>query len=288
MTAVIFRSAQIGKSSLKLAQLSSTGIINICSGEEPVPEDATLIFRWGCTGRTHRNNAKFVNLTKAIEWCTNKKQARLDMQAAGVPVPTTWSSQDFVRLCLEEMLDTSAVQFVVRPATHTQGKELFLGDVTQAALTAIDGVYRDGYVSAYVDKVAEYRVFVVSNRIAWVSKTTQPRQEGSIAWNYGNGENVYWSEWPMNVVKAALAAANVSGTDFCAIDVMEDAEGNAYVSECNTAPAQEGTYQPTCVAKCFDYIVTNGKDKFPDPVIPAGTPASRMWRYFIHPAIWSG
>lgn len=286
MSAIIFYSSQIGKSSRKLAPLSTAGIRAVCSGNEPIPADTDLIFRWGCISKTGKNDAKFVNTIKAIDWCCDKKKARLEMQAAGVPVPQTWTGAEFVSLCLQEVLDTDADKFVVRPEHHTQGKQLFVGDVTAAALTA-NNTYRDGYVSEYVEKVAEYRVFVVQGRVAWVNKTEDPG-DGRVAWNYADGENVYWGEWPVNVVQAALAAAKVAeaqGITFCAVDLMVTADGAAYVSELNSAPSQEGTYHPTCVAKCFDYIVANGKDSFPDVVLPEGTAADRAWRWFIHPAV---
>lgn len=282
MSAIIFYSSQIGKSCRKLAPLSTTGITVVCSGEA-VPADANLIFRWGCTGRTHRNDAKFVNTTAAIEWCCDKKTARLEMQAAGVPVPETWTTTEFKLIAGQADGPIGDLDvFVARPEHHTQGKQLHIG--TARMMGWNQQFFNNGYISRYIPKVVEYRVFVVQNRVAWVNKTEDPG-DGRIAWNYADGDNVYWGEWPVNVVQAALAAAKVSKTDFCAVDLMVDTEGKAYVSELNSAPSQEGTYHPTCVAKCFDYIVTNGKQAFPDPVLPEGTAADRAWRWFIHPAV---
>jgi len=282
MSTIIFYSSQIGKSCRKLIPLSGADLTSVCSGED-VPADADLIFRWGCTGRTGRNNAKFVNTTAAIEWCCDKKAARLAMQAAGVPVPETWSTEDFKVLANRADGPINDLdKFVSRPEHHTQGKEMYVN--TARGMGWNQEFFNNGYISRYVPKVAEYRVFVVQNRVAWVNKTEDPG-DGRIAWNYADGDNVYWGEWPVNVVQAALAAAKVSKTDFCAVDLMVTASGAAYVSEVNSAPAQEGTYHPTCVVKCFDYIIANGKQAFPDPVLPEGTPADRAWRWFIHPAV---
>ena len=62
-----------------------------------------------------------------------------------------------------------------------------------------------------------------------------------------------------------MAAAKVSGCDFCGVDVMVDADGKAYVLEVNSAPSQTSEYRQGCVAKAFDYIVQNGKTPITDP-----------------------
>lgn len=281
--AIVFYSAQIGKSCRKLEALSQRGLKSVCSGNDTIARGVNLIFRWGCTGRTGMNDAKFVNTTKAIEWCCDKRGARLAMQAAGVPVPETWTTEEFAIVASDaDRGILSSQKFVARPEHHTQGKQMHVGTALQLAWN--QQFFPGGYISRFIDRVAEYRVFVVSNRVAWVNRTEDPG-DGRMAWNYADGDNVYWGDWPAKVVTAALAAAKVSGTDFCAVDLMVDADGNAYVSEVNTAPGQEGTYHPSCVAKCFDYIIANGKEKFADPVVPEGTPADRAWRWYIHPAV---
>lgn len=287
MTAVILRRKKLGKGSSEgIANLSTTGIKvvrNWESGDWPDPAP-DMVIRWGCTSNTPNGaRQKVLNTAEAIHWCSDKRQGRLDMQAAGVSVPETWTTEAFTADFHQNLLDlTAGNQFVLRPARHAQGRWLSHGCAADIMCDIDRASYIGGYVSRKIDKVAEYRVMVVQNRVAWVAKKT-PGNPEDVAWNVARGgkfDNVRWGEWPMAAVRVALAAAKVSGCDFCGVDVMVDANANAYVLEINSAPSQTSPYRQQCLAKCFDYIVTNGKQHFPDNVITS-------WKNAIHPAVWS-
>lgn len=240
------------------------------------PENpADFCFRWGCTSTVRAD--VIVNTARSIHWCADKRQGRLDMQAAGVPVPETWTLENFT----EEDRDDEL--YVIRPPRHAQGRHLRVASNDDIA-AGTPPMYEGGYVSRLIDKVAEYRVFVCQNRVVWVVRKT-PGNPNDVAWNVARGgrfDNVRWSEWPLQVVKAALAAAKVSGTDFCGVDVMVDAQDNPYVLEVNSAPSQTSEYRQSCVGKAFKYIIENGKAHFKDPEV------LRSWKSVIHPALWSG
>ena len=245
--------------------------------------DPITVFRWGCTsslqGLTHEPVTTVVNTADSIHWCSNKRQGRLDMQAAGVPVPKTWGS-------VEEWFDTipagTVAPVVIRPERHAQGRHLLLSS-NKRELYSFAGYHGSVYLSEYIEKVAEYRVLVCQNRVVWVAKKT-PGNPEDVAWNVAQGgrfDNVRWGEWPLAVIRAALAAAKVSKTDFCGVDVMVDAEDKPYVLEVNSAPSQTSPYRQQCLAKAFDYIVLNGKKHF-DDVEDNGR---KTWKSYIHPAV---
>lgn len=285
MSAIILRRKKLGRGSCNgIANVSTTGIKVVRNWIDTFPDDLSLVFRWGCTSSIPGDPpGVVVNTAKAIHWCSDKRQSRLDMQEAGVPVPYTLTASAFsTKLNYHEWLSTQ--KFVLRPSTHAQGRNLYHGSVNDinAALRSNPSLI-NGYVSELIDKVAEYRVMVVQNRVAWVAKKT-PGNPDDVAWNVAAGgrfDNVRWGEWPIRVIVAALQAAKVGGLDFGGVDVMVDAEGNPYVLEVNSAPSQTSPYRQQCLAKCFDYIVTNGKQHLPDH---RGT----GWKYYIHPAVWSG
>ena len=294
MTAIILRRRKLGRTSCReIAAASTEGISVVRNWRQldmrRVTKAPKYLFRWGCTStwdgpRRYEDGdygsyvTETVNSSESIHWCSNKKQGRLDMQAAGVPVPETWAA--------DEWFDTHTVhigqfpdKYVLRMATHAQGRNLVHGSASVNRANMY-GEYIHGYVSRLIDKVAEYRVFVCQNRAVWVAKKT-PGNPDDVAWNVAQGgrfDNVRWGQWNMDVVDAALQAARVSGTDFCGVDVMVDADGMPYVLEVNSAPSQTSPYRQQCVAKAFDYIVRNGKQHFPNV-------EAESWRDVIHPAL---
>lgn len=289
MTAVILRRRMLGKGSAN--GICAASVNRIVPVRNWVPDDwinvfghgQTYVFRWGCTSSIENllSPHTIVNTAKAIHWCSDKRNSRLEMQAAGVPVPQTWTTEDWQRRYDAGDLTGS---FVLRPSRHAQGKNLAHGSSHNLRrVLELDDVYVGGYFSALINKVAEYRVFVCQNRAVWVAKKT-PGNPEMVAWNVAQGgrfDNVRWGDWPLPVIKAALAAAKVSGTDFCGVDVMVDAEGKPYVLEVNSAPSQTSEYRQRCVAKAFDYIIEHGKQHFDD--VPDGRRLT--YKSYIHPAV---
>lgn len=312
MTAVILRRRKLGRGSVRgIVAASIKGVRQVrnwVNSDWPEPQrldthGPITIFRWGCTSNVDKSSI-VVNSAAAIHWCGNKRQGRLDMQAAGVPVPRTFDPRevlasfedghegDFCAAAEEAGLDK---EYVLRPATHAQGRNLLYGTLAEISAN-LDSLYHgarrlhdlflDGYLSYKIDKVAEYRVFVCQNRAVWVAKKT-PGNPEQVAWNVAQGgrfDNVRWGDWPLSVVKAALAAAKVAapkGLTFCGVDVMVDADGKPYVLEVNSAPSQTSEYRQRCVAKAFDYIITNGKEHFLD--VEDGP--RRTYKSYIHPAV---
>lgn len=281
MSNILLRRKKLGRGSCNGIQVASTtGIFTVRNWIDQLPEETNFVFRWGCTSNVPEG-ASVVNSARSIHWCSDKRQSRLDMQAAGVPVPQSWDGDDW----LDDSFSEDQL-FVVRPSRHAQGRDLLV--VNGYGINEV-GVFlnnhESGYVARLINKVAEYRVFVCQNRAVWVAQKT-PGNPDQVAWNVAQGgrfDNVRWGDWPLPVITASLAAAKVSGTDFCGVDVMIDAEGSPYVLEVNSAPSQTSAYRQQCVAKVFDHIVRNGKDHFND--VPAGP--RRTWKSYIHPALRS-
>lgn len=290
--AIILRRRCLGKASVNgIAAASEQGIgvvRNWVQNDWPNgPID--FVIRWGCTSNTPEGiRQKVLNTAESIRWCANKAQGRIDMQAAGVPVPFTtlydpywFEGNEFLELTQKER----DIVWIARPTNHHQGRNLFVGSFNDCQ--AMCGRWGEGYISLLINKVAEYRVLVIQGRVAWVAQKT-PGNPEDVAWNVAQGgrfDNVRWGNWPLRVVKAAMQAAIVSGTDFCGVDVMEDAKGNPYVLECNSAPSQTSPYRQQCMAKVFDYIISRG-DKKHFPSIDSGE-GDLTWQEAIHPAVSS-
>jgi glutathione synthase/RimK-type ligase-like ATP-grasp enzyme len=285
MKAVILRRRKLGLTSCReIANFSKTGITFV-RNDKPIPEDTDLIIRWGCTSETGVKNT--LNTAKAIHVINDKAGFRKVTADAGLS-PKTWLSfGDFV---VDEDDDPDDLKtFVVRKRNHSQGRDLdhckTYGEIDRACRKYGEGNY---YISEFIDKKAEYRVCVVSGRVAWIAKKT-PADPKAVAWNVAQGgrfDNVRWDEWPLEAVRVAIEAFQVSGLDFGGVDVMVDADGKAYVLEINSAPSLTSPYRQECMSKCFDYIVLNGKNH----IEPNWRKGRQITNYLnaIHPAIHDG
>ena len=181
---------------------------------------------------------------------------------------------------------------VLRPRHHAQGKNLFVVNGVEELLNVVRSkphVFSQGwYASELIDKVSEYRVYVVSGKVATVAKKT-PHDPEAVAWNVAQGgrfDVVRWGEWPLEACRVAIEAFNcVPNLDFSGVDVMVDGNGRAYVIELNSAPSlpllSDGSisYRQKCIAKCFKYMEENGKDNLS---------SDNYYHHFsgaIHPAV---
>ena len=241
-----------------------------------LPETDGYVFRWGCTSEVP-GNPKIVNKVAAIQKVNAKHTFRKILADEGL-APKTWLNYSDVP---DNIID-SIIPVVVRRSYHAQGRNLHicrgLDEIGLACERYGSGNY---YISELINKIAEYRVCVISGRVAWVAKKT-PGNPHQVAWNVAQGgrfDNVSWTEWPLRVIKTAVKAFALSDLDFGGVDIMVDADGKCYVLEINSAMSLTSPYRQQCTAKCFDYIIQNGRD-----VIPLVDQLGD-WKKFIHPAL---
>lgn len=272
MTTTIVRRRKLGKTSTDaITRFSRTDITAVRNDERLPPSN--LYIRWGCTSTVPSRN--ILNKTEAIHLVGNKKAFRRILNRENL-CPKTW----FDLRSFETALDKT-YPVIVRPPVHAQGRQVLHCNNIQQVRNAWTRVGGDGYISIFVPKVAEYRVFCGSGRVICVARKT-PANPQDIAWNVARGgrfDNVRWDEWPLRAVKTSLAAYELSGLDFGGVDVMVDAAGECTILEINSAPSLTSEYRQQCFAKYFDYVVQNGKDFIPRIKQPGG------YRKFIHPAI---
>lgn len=282
MNNIILRRRKLGRTSCKEIAVQSTKAIAVVRNDADIPA-ADVVFRWGTTNNIPKKDGQLiVNSAASIHWCADKKKGRLEMQAAGVPVPLSYDANVWLNARREggynEDIDEGL--FVLRRPKHAQGKDLWHGDAQYIKRMIQQHNVQDGYVGRLINKVAEYRVYVIQGRVSCVAKKT-PANPNDVAWNVARGgsfDNVKWGEWPMAAIAAAVPAAELSGTDFCGVDVMVDAEGKAYVLEVNSAPSLTSPYRQSCFTKCFDHIIHNKS------VEKIDIQRFKGWKDVIHPA----
>ena len=276
MTTVILRRQKLGRTSCQeIAKFCHNDVV-VVRNDKAFPQNIGLVIRWGTTSNVPVNNV--LNTAAAIHKVGDKAGFRRVMM--------DYHAEGNLLLCPYTHFNTNDMPddpwpLVVRPRVHAQGKHVYLVNNAQELAAAIQRCGLGWYASAYINKVAEYRVAFVQGRVAWVAKKT-PGNPQDVAWNVARGgrfDNVNWGDWPLKAVKYAREAFLLSDLDFGGVDVMVDANGQPYVLEINSAPSQTSPYRQECMAKCFDWVIANGKNKI--PIIDG----LGDWKKFIHPAV---
>lgn len=291
MTVAMLRRRKLGRTSCKEITAFSNKIDLVVRNDQPMPADVDLVIRWGTTSNVPARNV--INTAEAIHRVGDKAGFRRLMMEAWDEAAdnvscmcprTIFADSDCVfqgsHIQSDEGWDMN-FPLVVRPRVHAQGKHVYLCSNYEELSAAIRRCGDGWYASEYIPKIAEYRVTFVQGRVCWVARKT-PGNPQDVAWNVARGgrfDNVRWDEWPLKAVRISREAFMLSGLDFGAVDVMVDAEGNAYVLEINSAPSQTSPYRQECMAKCFDYLIEHGKQSI------AITENLGGWKKFIHPAL---
>jgi len=255
-----------------------------------VDED-TVAIRWGCTV-TLPVRLKVVNEASGIHTVNNKARLSLDLHH-DVPdlQPECMYSSGMIG---EEPLTAHSKDWVVRPLTHSRGRNLEVVHASRwGGLNLMAQEYPaftgGWYARRLIDKEAEYRVYVMAGRVVSVAKKT-PGNPEDVAWNVAQGgrfDVVRWGDWPLDVCEVAVRAAEYAEIDFCGVDVMvEKGTGTPYFIEANSAPSlpylSDGSvsYRQKVMAKAFAY---------------QGVDYERLeaqqesgWQGYIHPALYEG
>jgi glutathione synthase/RimK-type ligase-like ATP-grasp enzyme len=272
--AYLLRRRKLGRTSCREISRLSHGRIQTFRDDMRLPQQAgNTVFRWGCTANAP-GNPHIINDAAAIHRVNDKAGFRQLLQAEEL-CPMTWFAIN------NGAGNEPKYPCVVRPQFHHQGRKLYVCHSRPELVNAIARCGAGWYASALINKVAEYRVFVVSGRAVCVARK-HPGNPGQVAWNVFQGgrfENVNWDNWPLKAVKNSIKAFQLSGLDFGGVDVMVDAAGETYILEINAAPSLTSPYRQECFAKAFEYILAHGKANIPLQEAKGG------YTKFIHPAI---
>lgn len=278
MTVVMLRRRKLGRTSCREIARFANHDIKVVRNDKPFPADTSLVIRWGCTSNVPAG-AEVLNTAEAIHRVGDKagfRKVMMDHHAAGGPLlcPSTFFQP-------QDVMWGQWGKVVVRPRVHAQGNHVYVANTPLELVTAAAKCGVGWYASQFINKVAEYRVFFAQGRVVWVAKKT-PGNPDAVAWNVAQGghfDNVLWGDWPLKAIKISREAFLLSGLHFGGVDVMVDAQGNAFVLEINSAPSQTSPYRQECVAKAFDYILHNGKGDLP---VIAGL---GDWKKWGHPCL---
>lgn len=276
----ILRRKWVGNpTTLHIASFSNKFSVHSTNDGEPPNPQGGVVFRWGTTS-TIPGEGVTVNTAKAIHRVYDKRESRRALCAEGLSPKSWFSYEDFLANGGEEAIHDGGL-VIVRPNHHIRGQDMDLCKNNLQVYQACQK-YEAPYISTYIKKVKEFRVFVVSGRVLGICEKI-PTNKNDVSWGCADEEGgsfkyINWSQWNMEMAEKAVRAARMMKIDFTAIDVIQATnEGGFYILELNSAPSMP-KYWAECFAKAFDYIIDNGKEFI--PVHPDGD-----WKSYIHPAL---
>ena len=241
------------------------------------PRNISKVFRWGCTTSQNPFGVPVINKAESIIDASDKSKFRVLINEDNLCPPTFWNRGT--------AHEANLYPYVVRPANHEAGSNFYYAEDYEQLTRAIRAIRAQShnryYISQYIPKTREFRVFVAQGRILCVAEKFVEDIE-SLIWNVSAGgrfENVSWDNWPLKAVRYAREAFLKTSLDFAAIDVIQDAAGNPYVLEANTSPALPQDYRQDCMVKWLDWVDDKPLDRI--EVIEA----RGGYRKFIHPCI---
>lgn len=185
-------------------------------------------------------------------------------------------------------------EYVVRPRTHAQGRNLWVIRSKEELSRLLDdnpALALGWYARPLIRKSREIRVYVMAGRVLSIAEKT-PEDRDAVAWNHAQGASfsvLRWDEWPIDACRVALDAFHCTGLFYSGIDLMQAEDtGKWYTIEMNSAPSlppnSDGSpsYRHKCVAKGLAYHYYNGEDCDSHHLV-----RDDGWRSVIHPGIWS-
>lgn len=265
MTNYIFR-GHLGYNATKLADQL---------GWKVAEESAQLInpkwvFRWGRKSFIP-NGPNIINKAKALAETLNKGEFRA--KCAGLS-PKIWRDYNGYEVEISHYLPV-----IVRPSTHSMSEGLYFCTTMAEVKKAVQKCGAGYYISEYIKKDREIRVFVFQGRVLMVWDKEPPAKKDKISWGCVDaGRLIYvpWSQWPLKGVEVAVKAFNKSKLDFGAVDIMMKGD-KAYFLEINTAP-EIWDYYAECIALAVKWMIANTRDRLT-------VSSFNDWKKIIHPAL---
>lgn len=275
MFGIITRGNWEQKSAKAVASFMSHPVEVRSTGEQWTTELENVV-RWGCTANVPTKNV--INKASAIHRAANKSQFRSYLREhAPQHIPNSWFEFDNLTLALDLV---NHFPVVVRPSYHEKGKEFYVCSNIAELYTAIPKCGEGYYVSKFEKKAKEYRALVIQGRIVFLVEK-KPENTSLNTWGLADiWKTVKWSEWPIPIIRQSIEVALISELDMCAVDIIENTDGQSFICEVNSAPELGGNYWAERIANCLDWIIDNGKQ-----TIEVDWESADNWKHYLHPAL---
>lgn len=264
---ILYRKGYGTKSCPAMAELLGDSVAVLNTDEIP---SSDWLIRWGVS--SHAPVRKTINDAKSIIKSATKSEIRYLWAQAGIAPETFLKFNQFEA-------SNPVGSWIVRPVEHSRSKDLTLCKDISEVKKAVEDHPGGFYISRYIKKTHEYRVFTAQGRVFGMVEK-EPSNRDDISWGCisdGKFSYVPWSYWPKNVSEVAVRALEMTGLDFAAIDIIVDHD-SAYVLETNTAPWCNSAYWQSKHVQIWKYMMEQTQVPFP-------APTSWGWQDVIHPGV---
>jgi predicted ATP-grasp superfamily ATP-dependent carboligase len=223
---------------------------------QPPSAENQRVVRWGFQETLRTNSSSIIyNSSRALAAASNKRNARLAFQEAGVPAPVFVTTDNF----RDEYLPV-----IARPHYHARAQNFVVLNTRDEFSRHYDPAR--WYYSSFVNKEQEVRVHVGSGMVLAIMEKPRPTDNATIAWNrvLNDEEGFQYVRWNMisrhryrKAAQAAISACAAVGLDFAGVDVMIY-NRQPYVLEINTSPSVESSdYVAGRYARYFDMLLSS-------------------------------
>ncbi len=182
------------------------------------------------------------NDAAAIERSVDKGMTSFLLHNAGIPTPPTWVLGDSDPSPILKQTFEAGDELVLKPLFGSQGKGLarIRAGARLPEQADYNGIYYlQRFIPSATDDAHDWRVFVINGQAV---AAMLRRGQGWIS-NVAQGARCYPAVLDHELRELAEAASKALNMRYAGIDILRDAEGQAYVLEVNSIPAWKGLQQ---------------------------------------------
>jgi RimK family alpha-L-glutamate ligase len=186
---------------------------------------------------------RVINRTYPFRRSRDKYSTQYTLQAAGIPIPTTFTTESLARAYehTQEM-----VPIIYKPILSSMGRGSMKFDDTDLAYNAykmLDRLYHPIIIQKYIKNPGrDIRVFIVGDQCIGAVYKYIP--EGHWKSNVAQGGKMVEEEMPPEVIELGFKANKAMGLDYSGVDILESEDGPV-VLEVNAAPGWQGLKDAT-------------------------------------------
>jgi ribosomal protein S6--L-glutamate ligase len=226
-----------------------------------------IVFRMDALHRLHARGVRVMNPPAAIEAAVDKYLALARLDAAGLPVPATWTGETAAGAL--DAFERLGRDVVVKPLFGAEGRGLVRVSEPELARRAFQTIERLGgvlYLQQYVPHPGhDLRAFVLGGRVLGaIRRFATP---GEWRTNVAQGGRAEVAVLERDAERLALRAAEAVGALMAGVDLLPDPDGRLLVIEVNAVPGWRALAAATRIDVASEVLsdILSGRPKMHQP-----------------------